>query len=92
MDRVQKVSEDGEGISIADLAVVGGPGAKTGRVECFRIPEYYPAKPDNPCLRMSEGEFKAYIRKRREEFAPKWEAHLKERARQASLLITKEKR
>jgi len=40
---------------------------------CARTREYlasgkYPMKPDNPCLHMTDEEFKAYIRMRRVEF------------------------
>jgi hypothetical protein len=68
------VGKEEQGIAISDLAFVGGPGAKTGREWCFTIPEDYPLTLDNPCRLMGDGEFAAYIRKRREEFEAKHKA------------------
>jgi hypothetical protein len=59
------------------------------RVErvAVELRERYPMQLDNVCRSMSEDEFKAYIRKRRAEFEPIWEAHL-EHARKQSRLVT----
>ena len=41
----------------------------------------FPMAEDNPLLNASDEEIRAYIRKRREEFGPKWEAYLAEQKR-----------
>jgi len=84
MGKVREVGE-GEGwVSLESFADAGGgaveAGGEVGKRE-YTTMEDYPMLPSNPCRLMADEEFSAYIRKRREEFGPKWEKYMREIAR-----------